>query len=156
MWNMTWCPSQDIPHHSIACRTAYTSLDCMSLFLKQWGHLVENHLSPKMPPRPLDPLASVYTCSVGFGGSKIWTPFKVCAYAGMYLRLNLDLNDIEKLIRLQMNVRPCGTSCAQNCRYPIRPCRSFRLQCLHFGSPEDSSLCCRQECACMHPSGPAW
>src|SRR5882724_10611484 len=110
MWNMTWCPFRDIPHDSIACRTAYISLNCMSLFLKQWEHLVENHLSQKMPPRPLDPLSSVYTCSVGFSGSKIWMPFQVCAYdshqctsvcvyAGTYLRLKLNLNVIEKLIR---------------------------------------------------------
>src|SRR5882724_8431821 len=78
--SMTWCPSQDMPHYSIACRTVYISLNCMSLSMKQWGHLVENHSLPKMPPRPLDPLASVYTCSVGFGRSKIWMPFQACTY----------------------------------------------------------------------------
>ena len=62
----------------------------------------------------------------------IATIIHLCAYAGTYLRLKLDLNIIEKLIRLQMNMCLCGTTCAQNCRYPIRLCRSFRLQLLHF------------------------
>ena len=49
----------------MACNTAYTSLNWMSLKWNQWKHLIENHLSPNMPPRPFMPLASVYTCSEG-------------------------------------------------------------------------------------------
>ena len=82
----------------------------MSLLLKWQGHLVENHSSPKTPPRPLELLALVYMCSVGFGRSKIWMPFQACmydshhhmsacAYAGTYLRLKLDWNIIKKWIR---------------------------------------------------------
>src|SRR5882672_1886298 len=70
-WNTTWWPSQDSPHRIIAWSTAYISLNCMSLLLKQHGHRVENHSSPNIPPRPFSLLASVYTCRVGFGGSRM-------------------------------------------------------------------------------------
>src|SRR5882672_5676822 len=37
----------------------------MSLEQKCLGHLMENHSSPKIPPRPLVPLASMWICIVG-------------------------------------------------------------------------------------------
>src|SRR5882724_5276411 len=117
--NITWLCFHRWPHRMIACSTAYISLNWMSRLRNRWGHLAENQWSSKVPPRPFDPLASVYMFLVGFFGSSIWIPFhdlayvshrfmSALAYAGTCLLAKLDWKVIEKLISLRMNVHAYG------------------------------------------------
>src|SRR5882724_2801491 len=81
MWKTTSWPFHKCPHLKTACKTAYISLNWMSLEWNWQGHLAENQESPNMPPRPFEPLALVYTCSMWPARSSIWMPFQaiVCA-----------------------------------------------------------------------------
>ena len=55
-WKTMWWLFQANPQHMMAWRTAYISLNCISL-LRNWrGHRVENHSSLNHPPRPFRPL----------------------------------------------------------------------------------------------------
>ena len=103
---MTWWPFQRWPHLKVACITTYISLNWISHEWKRCGYLVENHLSPNTPPRPL----VLLTCSMGFWGLSRWMPFKGHAYvdhhwmsehvyANMYFWANLFENVIENFIK---------------------------------------------------------
>jgi len=70
-WKMTSWPFLRCPHLKTACKTAYISLNWMSLEWKWQGHLAENQELPNIPPRPFELLESVYTCSMGPARSSI-------------------------------------------------------------------------------------
>src|SRR5882672_9670422 len=74
-----WWPCHIWPHLRMACITAYTSLNWMSHSLKHRGHLDEYHLSSNIPHKPLEPLASMYTCDSLREDSNTWTPFQATA-----------------------------------------------------------------------------
>src|SRR5882724_894981 len=114
----------------------------MSLVLKQQGHLDEYHWSSNIPPRPLEPLASMYMSNKLQGDSRICMPFQdgvntdhhhksEHTYVGTCLLMKLLLKVIENLINPLINMRPWGITCVQNCKKPMSSCRSLRLQRLH-------------------------
>jgi len=116
-WKIMWWPHQRWPHLRTTCSTTYISLKWMSQVLNQCRHLDEYQWCSNIPPRPLDPLASVYTQKVLQGDSRIWTPFQCNMYAdhhhmsehmyaGMCLHTKLFLKVIENFISPLMNVRP--------------------------------------------------